>query len=127
MKFFFKQMLKSLAFYLEKRKSLSLKKIFFKPLHLVSKYAKRHPKDGVCVLIFSEDFVTRLEIIHLVDVSLRELEFQLSKGRRSLVAAEKKSYFRTLTGLFLYWVSLLLNVIKGHLKVHENASLMLLC
>ena len=73
------------------------------------------------------NFVTRLEIIHLVDVSLRELEFQLSKGRRSLVAAEKKSYFRTLTGLFLYWVSLLLNVIKGHLKVHENASLMLLC
>ena len=63
----------------------------------------------------------------LVDVSLRELEFQLSKGRRSLVAAEKKSYFRTLTGNFLYWVSLLLNVIKGHLKVHENASLMLLC
>ena len=76
---------------------------------------------------FNMEELTRLEIIHLVDVSLRELEFQLSKGRRSLVAAEKKSYFRTLTGLFLYWVSLLLNVIKGHLKVHENASLMLLC
>ena len=58
--------------------------------------------------------LTRLEIIHLVDVSLGELEFQLSKGRRSLVAAEKKSYFRTLTGALLYWVSLLLNVIKGH-------------
>ena len=60
--------------------------------------------------------LTRLEIIHLVDVSLCELEFQLSKGRRSLVAAEKKAYFRTMTGFLLYWVSLLLNVINGRLQ-----------
>lgn len=85
------------------------------------------PEEAGIVSLDHMEELTRLEIIHLVDVSLRELEFQLSKGRQSLVAAEKKSYFRTLTGLFLYWVSLLLNVIKGHLKVHENASLMLLC
>ena len=68
--------------------------------------------------------LTRLEIIHLVDVSLGELEFQLSKGRQSLVAAEKKAYFRTMTGFLLYWVSLLLNVINGclqqlYLKIKE--------
>ena len=43
---YFKQMLKVSAFYLEKQKSLFLKKYIF--WAVVSKYAKRDPKDGVC-------------------------------------------------------------------------------
>ena len=84
-----------------------------------SRYAYSESYGKVTPAIVSLDHMeelTRLEIIHLVDVSLGELEFQLSKGRRSLVAAEKKAYFRTMTGFLLYWVSLLLNVINGRLQ-----------
>ena len=42
-KFYFKQMLKTSAFYLEKQKKLFLKNIFYA---VVSKHAKIDPKDG---------------------------------------------------------------------------------
>ena len=44
MKFFIKQMLKVLAFYLEKQKSFIPEKIMIQAV--VSKYAKIDPKDG---------------------------------------------------------------------------------
>ena len=54
MKFFFKQMLKVSAFYLEKQKRFIPKKIFFKPLSLnMPKYIQ---KMALAVLIFSEGF-----------------------------------------------------------------------
>ena len=54
MKFYFKQMLKISAFYLE-----SQKKIFWV---VVSKYAKRDPKDGVCCPNFQWRFWVSLSI-----------------------------------------------------------------
>lgn len=54
--------------------------------------------------------LAHLEITRLMDVSLQELDFQLSKGRESLLAAKKLEYFSRVTGSTLYWVSLLLGV-----------------
>lgn len=66
-----------------------------------------------------------LDIVRrLIDVSLQELDFQLSKGRRSLLVAKKQKYLRTVTGSLLYQVSLLLGVmiIKGHFTTNHSGA-----
>ena len=57
------------------------------------------------------DALTSLEIIEVIDDSVKELGFHIAKGRRSLLKAKKKSYYGTMTGMLLYELWLLLSVI----------------
>lgn len=68
------------------------------------------------------DHMDQSGLVRLIDVSLQELDFQLSKGRRSLLVAKKQKYLRTVTGSLLYQVSLLLGVIiiKGHFTTNHS-------
>ena len=57
-----------------------------------------------------DEFAVKPKIGQLIDVSIEQLEFQLAKGRASLLNAKKKAYYKTLTGSILYWISVLFGV-----------------
>ena len=56
------------------------------------------------------DAVTLQELQSLIQHSIQELRFQLTKGHRSLAAKKKKAYFRQITGTLLYDLSTLIGV-----------------